>query len=92
MEMILIKTDSGEWNRMWDELASHPLNEGIEEPSLAVNEGEAWQYIGSYRQDKRIIHEFRHNLHPKYNQKEYLKFNSSELISDEDIQSAIPFR
>jgi hypothetical protein len=89
MEMVLIKKDSQEWNNMWDKLANHPINEGIEEPSLAINESEAWQYMGSFRQDTRVIHEFRHRNHPKFNRREYLKFNSSETFSDDDIEKVL---
>jgi len=92
MEMVLIKKDSQEWNNMWDKLASHPINEDIENPSLSVNEGEAWQYMGSYRQDTRVIHEFRHRNHPKFGRREYLKFNSSETLSDDDIEKSLPIK
>jgi len=92
MEMVLIKKDSQEWNNMWDKLANHPINESIEEPSLAVNEGEAWQYMGSFRQDTRIIHEFRHRNHPRFQRREYIKFPASETFTDEDVEKTIPFK
>lgn len=67
MELVLIEIDSAEWNYMWNWLASHPINEGIENPSLALNDGEAWQYMGSYKQGDRVLSQFRHRNHPKTN-------------------------
>ena len=92
MQMVLIKRDSQEWEKMWDMVANHPINEGIEEPSLAINEGEAWEYMGSFRQDNRIIHEFRHRFHSKFQRREYLKLNASETITDADIEKIIPVK
>jgi hypothetical protein len=45
MELAIIEIGSTEWNKMWDWLASHPINEGLTEPSVATNNGESWQYI-----------------------------------------------
>lgn len=92
MEMILIKRESQEWNNMWDRLATHPINEGYEEPSLVIHEGEAWQYMGSYKQDTRVVHEFRHRNHPKFGRKEYIKLSASDTMTDEDIEKVIPFK
>lgn len=89
MEMVLIKQDSQEWERMWDMVANHPINEGIEHPSVALINGEAWQYMGSFKQDNRIIHEFRHREHPKFQRREYIKFGASENITDEDIEKVL---
>jgi hypothetical protein len=85
MELILIKQDTPEWEYMWEWLASHPLNEGIENPSLAVNNGEAWQYMGSYKQDKRVLHTFRHRQHPKYNKVENVSVSASKELTEEQI-------
>lgn len=92
MEMILIKQDSQEWNNMWDKVANHPINEGYEKPSILFNEGEAWQYMGSFKQDSRIIHEFRHRNHPRFQRREYIKLKASETITDDDIEKTIPFK
>jgi hypothetical protein len=89
MEMVLIKQDSQEWERMWDMVANHPMNEGIEHPSIALNNGEGWQYMGSFKQDNRIIHEFRHRFHPKFGRREYLKFSASDKITDDDIEKTL---
>lgn len=94
MEMVLIKPESQEWNYMWDWLAQHPINEGIEHPSIALNMeyGEAWQYMGSFKQDNRIIHEFRHRAHPTDNQRHYIKFKASENITDDDIEKTLTMK
>lgn len=85
MELVLIKQDTPEWNYMWEWLASHPLNEGIENPSLAVNNGEAWQYMGSYKQDERVLHTFRHRQHPRYNKVENVSVSASKELTPEQI-------
>jgi len=86
MELILIKPNSLEWDFMWNWLASHPINEGIEEPSIAINNSEAWQYLGSFREGKRIIHEFRHRSHPKTNKRLDLKVQASEGVTEDQIE------
>ena len=85
MELVLIKQDTPEWDYMWNWLASHPLNEGIENPSLAVNNSEAWQYMGSYRQGERVLHTFRHRQHPKYNKVEHVSVSASKQLTEEQI-------
>lgn len=95
MEFVLIKRESAEWNHMWDWVAKHPLNEGMQEPTVALNElnGEAWQYMGSYRgKDGTMVHEFRHRSHPKDNERYYLKMNATNTLSDEDIDRVIPVK
>jgi len=64
MEFVLIKQDSPEWAFIWNWLEKHPINKGLEEPRVAENNGAEWEYIGSYKQDDRILHEFRHLCHP----------------------------
>ena len=65
MELVLINPNSAEWNYMWKWLEDHPINEGLTNPSIALNNGEGWMYMGTYQQDNRIIHTFRHKDHPK---------------------------
>lgn len=90
MEMVLIKEDSNEWNYMWDWIAAHPLNEGLEEPSLSMSEdNEFWQYMGSFRQNNVTIHEFRHRNHPLTKRTEYLKIQNSQTMNDDDIQKVL---
>lgn len=67
MEYIIIKQNSPEGEFMWNWLASHPLNEGLEQPMVAMNQGEAWQYMGSFKHADKVVSEFRHRNHPKIN-------------------------
>lgn len=91
MEAILIKENSPEWEYMWEWLAAHPLNEGLEEPSVANNElnDEKWRYRLSYRQiegdDIKVLHEFMHKSHPKTGDKEKLVLWASPNMNAEDI-------
>lgn len=64
MEFVLLKRESAEWNKAWDWLASHPINESIDNPSVALHHNEQWQYVGSYKQGDRVISQFRHRDHP----------------------------
>lgn len=65
MDLVLIKIGSSEWDFMWEWLAKHPFNEGIEEPTVVLNDGEKWEYMGTFKQGIRAIHGFRHRFHPK---------------------------
>lgn len=85
MELILIEPESPEWNYMWEWLANHPINSGLEEPSIAINENEGWQYMGSFKQANKIIHEFRHRNHPATNAVQSLKVRASENITEDQI-------
>lgn len=64
MELVLIEPNSPEWYFIWTWLEAHPINKGITEPSIALNNGESWQYMGSYMQDNRVLHSIRHRHHP----------------------------
>ena len=64
MELVVIKQGSPEWEFMWDWLTNHPINAGLEEPQVAENKGEAWQYMGSFKNKDKVISEFRHRCHP----------------------------
>lgn len=88
MEFVALKIDSPEWEYMWDWVANHPINKGIENPSLALNTdvNEGWQYMGSRRQNKIVIHELRHRCHPYSQKREDLKLRASENMNDNDIQ------
>jgi hypothetical protein len=88
MDMILLKKDSTEWNAMWETLANHPINEGLEYPMVAYNDGEQWQYMGSYRQDDKIIHDFRHRNHPKTLDVYKITFNGNQ-VPEEQIDKVI---
>jgi hypothetical protein len=92
MKMVLIKIGSPEWEYMWNWLAEHPLNEGLKTPSIAMNEGEAWQYMGSFKQNDKIIHSFRHRCHPRHGQRVELHVEASDKITDEDIEKEVKMK
>jgi hypothetical protein len=90
MEMIILKQNCPEWEYAWDWLSNHPLNKDLENPSVALNNEEGWQYMGSYRQNGQVIHEFRHRSHPLTNDVQFLKVNASESMNAEDIEKTVP--
>lgn len=85
MEMILIEPKSPEWEYMWNWLEQHPLNNDVEDKRLALNNGEAWQYMGSWRQGEKVIHEFRHRNHPTTQTVQKLSLKASTALTDEQI-------
>lgn len=86
MELAIIEIGSAEWNYMWDWLASHPINEGLAEPSLATNGDQTWQYVGSFKQGDRVIHSFRHRNHPTTNTLQNLSVQASNELTEEQIK------
>jgi hypothetical protein len=85
MEFILINQDSPEWNHIWGYLETHPLNEGLAEPKSAENQGYSWEYIGSYKQGDRIIHELKHFCHPSTQGPVKTSLAASSEFTDEQI-------
>jgi hypothetical protein len=84
MELILLKQDSPAWNYAWDWIANHPINEGLDNPSLAINKDEAWQYMGSFKEGDRVVSEFRHRCHP-YNDSIQKLSVSHQFVDKDDI-------
>jgi hypothetical protein len=85
MDLVIIERESAEWNYMWEWLENHPINEGIENPRLALNNGELWQYMSSYYQNGKILHEFRHKNHPKTNNIQRMVFEGSDKFNETQI-------
>ncbi len=79
MKLVLLKPNSPEWEFAWNWVMAHPLNQGIEDPSTATNEGQAWQYMGSYYNDEKLISEFRHRIHPRTGQTQKLSVEHKEF-------------
>jgi len=80
MKLILLKPNSPEWEFAWNWLASHPLNEGVEDQSTALHNGEAWQYMGSfYNGTDKLITSFRHRNHPRTGEKQALSVEHPEF-------------
>lgn len=85
MELVLIDPNSDEWNYMWKWLEDHPINKDIPEPSVAINNNQAWQYVGSYQQKERILHTFRHRCHPYNNEVVTVSVKGSDTFSKDQI-------
>ena len=88
MELVAIKIGSPEWDFMWNWLASHPVNEGLEEPQVAENNGEAWQYMGSFKNKDKVIHEFRHRMHPVTGNPYKASVEASENFTQDCIENS----
>jgi hypothetical protein len=82
MEFVTLKESSPEWGYMWDMLRLHPINGGLDEPCIALNEGESWQYMGTFRQGEILISDFRHRNHPYSN--ELAKVTLSHVLENEE--------
>lgn len=83
MDLILL-TIGPEWDYMWDWLSKHPINDNVAEPTLAFNNNEAWQYMGTFRQDNRYIHNLRHRCHPTTNSVRTLYLSASDNFNPDD--------
>jgi hypothetical protein len=94
MEMVLIKIGSPEWQYMWNWLKEHPLNSGLEDGYLAMHPDskEAWQYMGSYKNKDRVIHDFRHRQHPVTQKLEKLSVMASNELVPDQIEKVIKIK
>ncbi len=68
-----------EWNRMWEQLAKHPINQGDSTCQYGVNR---WLYMGS----SDTHHHFKHGLHPVTRQEEYVYIESQQMILTEKMK------
>lgn len=92
MDLVIVEQGSPEWDEMWNKLNDHPLNEGLEEPKSAFNNGEVWQYMSTYRQGDKCLHEFRHRCHPRTNKIEKIVFTASDKFTNDQISKVIKVR
>jgi len=92
MDLVLIKPNSSEWDYMWEWLSKHPINSGIEDPTAAINENEAWQYMGSFKQKNRVVHSFRHRCHPFDNKRKDLTLSGSDSFTEDQIEKTIKLK
>ena len=89
MELILITPESSEWEYIWNWLENHPINKDLPDPSEALNNNHKWEYYGSLRQDKDVIHLLRHNHHPVTNNVLELKLKASGELDLTQIKKTI---
>jgi hypothetical protein len=89
MEYIIFKENSDDWNFIWDWLASHPINKGIEKPKVALNDNDysCWMYMGTFKKDDVVISDFKHVNHPTTNNLCKLSVEH-KLISEDSIENS----
>lgn len=85
MELVLIKIGSTEWEYILNWVENHPLNKGLENPRTALNNGEEWQYMGSFKNKERVIHSLRHLNHPVTESVQNISVQCSDGFNDEQI-------
>lgn len=85
MEFVLIKTDCPEWKFIYQWLSDHPLNTNLPEPTIALNENEYWQYMGTFKHNDKAIHSFRHLNHPYTHRVESISVNASIAFNEDSI-------
>jgi len=83
MELVLLIPESEAWEEAWTFIHDHPINEGLDEPSVAMNDGEAWQYVGTFLNNGKAISSFRHRLHPKTGGLYNVSYEHKELQEDQ---------
>ncbi len=89
MQIIFVKRDTPEWDFMWLWLELHAINAGLENPIVAENEGEVWQYMGSFKNSNKTVHEFRHRNHPITNEVYSASLSASDTFTDDQIEKSI---
>lgn len=92
MELLFIKQDQSEWDFIWLWLELHPINEGLEDPRIALNKGKTWEYMGSYRNNDKVVHEFIHKNHPKTNNRYIATLNASDTFNDSQIEKIVQIK
>lgn len=87
VELILLKLNSEELKYVWSYLAEHPLNQGIENPTSSLNDGQEWMYMGTFTDGNRYLHQVRHRNHPKCQCVKSISLEASKDFNPEtDIQ------
>lgn len=76
----VVESGSAEWHRMWASL------EKLYGDTIAMNDGEAWQYLGTFQEphcsSSPWRHEFRHRDHPVHGRL-YVTPEVSQEFADE---------
>ncbi|WP_435277302.1 hypothetical protein ACMAZF_20325 (plasmid) [Psychrobium sp. nBUS_13] len=91
--LFTISSESNEWKYLENELSKIELNKGINQPLVARNYGEVWQYL--YSEEARFTvfgkksfnHIFRHRNHPKTHKLEYIEMPASDSFCVTKSQS-----
>ena len=75
MDFIIVKRESAEWLYMWLWL------------ELEITEVEVWEYTGSYRQEGKTVHEFKHTSTHKL-----ISLNASDTFTDKEIEKILKIK
>ena len=70
--ILFVERNNPEWDYMWHQLADLPLNKGQKVPTVCLNSGEGWQYMGTSEEAGQLKHCFRHRCHPVGNSRVYV--------------------
>jgi hypothetical protein len=92
MEYIVLKQESPSWEWCWNWLNDNPINAGITDPSIALNDGNAWEYMGTVRNKGIAISSFKHNSHPFDNEQKNISVQHLDAIPNEDIELIKPIK
>ena len=92
MDFVILKDGSPTWEYIWDELAKNPINDGLENRSIAMNDGEAWQYMGTIEYGNKFLTDFRHRKHPYNSLPKYITIEHPDGIPSEDIVGRSPIK
>ena len=75
----LVQPDTTEWKRMWKELGERPINKDHNHSEACTFHGESWQYMGTFRNNKNFLHNFRHRYHPATNCREHVNIYANRF-------------
>jgi len=86
-KICVVQNRSSEWHYMWKMLGDHPINSDLhgkpksdDDPTVAYNEGEMWEYMDTGLHDGEMKHCFRHRFHPKTKTRVYVEFPVSNTF------------
>jgi len=91
--ILLVKRNSNEWHHMWSKLAKHKSNRELQDPTVADNCGEIWEYMETVETrflwfGKRYIHRFRHRHHPASDSAMSINVLASDTFHPNDPDNA----
>ena len=90
-KIYTVKDSGSEWDYMWLMLGKHPVNKGLngkprteKDPTIAYNDGEAWEYMDTSIYDGEMKHCFRHRFHPKTKNRIHVQVPVSKTFNVEE--------
>lgn len=91
-DRVFVDRGTAEWDLMWQKLARKRINRSLDEPTVADNYGETWQYMESVPRKSRffgtrMLHGFRHRLHPVTGGRVCFWIRASKRFSSDDVDT-----